>query len=98
MKILTAIVEFIIKAIAGSIVWLIVAVVLSFPLGLILLKISDRYITNNEAFYHEISHEIELLFFLFVTTSFVGIITARVVAVSIKTLADKKLTQKSQKS
>ena len=98
MKILTAIVEFIVKVMAGSFLWLIIALVACFPLGLLLLKISDGLITDKEAFYADINHDIKLLYILFVLTCFVGIILARVVAVSIKTLADKKLAEKTEQT
>lgn len=97
MKILTTIVEFIIKVIAGSFVWIIVALVVSIPLGLLLLKISENFIDNKDKFYAEINHDIALLYILFVVTCFLGVVLARIVAVSIKTLADNKLAQKTQK-
>ena len=96
MKIITAILGFIVKLLAGSFIWVVVALVASIPLGLVLLNICDEFITDNRAFYEEINSEIILLYTLFALTCFVGIILARVVAVSIKTLADKKITQKSQ--
>jgi hypothetical protein len=97
MKILSAIAGFFVKIIAGSFVWLIIAVVGAFPLGLVLLKIFDNYITDNNSFLTEVNDEVFLLYILFTITCFIGIILARVVAVSIKVLADKKLATKEGK-
>ena len=98
MKMLSAIAGFIVKIIAGSFLWLIIAVVSAFPLGLLLLKIFDSFVEDNNAFLEEINNEVLLLYILFTITCFLGIILSRVVAVSIKTLADKKLSQKNLKS
>lgn len=98
MKMLSAIAGFIVKIIAGSFLWLIIAVVGAFPLGLLLLKIFDSFVEDNNAFLEEINNEVLLLYILFTITCFLGIILSRVVAVSIKTLADKKLSQKNLKS
>lgn len=98
MKIITAILGFIVKIIAGSLVWLIVALVACFPLGLVLFKVAGKYINVDTTLFNGIPHETELLYALFTITCFAGIILARVVAVSIKILADKKLALKSQKA
>lgn len=98
MKILGTIFGFIVKMIAGSFIWFIIALITCFPFGLVALKITDHYVNNNSAFYTEINNNISLVYALFVVTCFVGVIVARIVAVSIKTLADKKLAQKTQKS
>ena len=98
MKILSAIAGYIVKLIAGSFVWLIVAFVLSFPLGLLIMKIVNDHIKDSSVLNDAPNNHILLLFVLYVITCFVGVLLARVVAVSIKTLADKKLEQKIQKS
>jgi hypothetical protein len=98
MKALSAIVGFLVKMIASSFLWAIIALLGSFPLALLLLKIMDGFIKDNNAFYAEINNEMLLLYLLFTLTCFVGILLARLVAVSIKVLANKKLALKSQKS
>lgn len=98
MKILTAIAGVIVKIVAGSFVWLIIALLGSFPLGLLLLKIVDGFIKNNNVFFDEINDEVLLLYMLFVATCFVGILLTRLVAVSINVLAEKKLALKNPKS
>ena len=98
MKVLTAIAGVIVKIVASSFIWVIIALLGSFPLGLLLLKIVDGFIKDNNAFYAEINDKTRLLYFLFVVTCFIGIILSLLVAVSIKVLADKKLAQKNQKS
>ncbi len=98
MKIITAILGFIVKIIAGSLVWLIIALVACFPLGLVLLKVAGDFINIDTTLFKGIQHETELVYALFTITCFAGIILARVVAVSIKILADKKLALKSQKA
>lgn len=97
MKLLSAIAEFVVKAIAGSIIWLIVAVILSFPIGLVLLKICENATIDNVSFYETVDDRIDILYLLFVGVSFIGIIIARVVAVSIKTLAELKTAKKASK-
>lgn len=98
MKILTAIAGVIVKIVAGSFVWLIIALLGSFPLGLLLLKIVDGFIKNNNVFFDEINDEVLLLYMLFVATCFVGILLTRLIAVSINVLAEKKLALKNPKS
>ena len=97
MKILAAIGGFIVKIIVGSFVWLIVALVGSFPLGLLILKIFDVLIENDLTLYEEIDNQVNLLYVLFAVTCFVGIVLARVVAVAIKVMAEKKLPLKTEK-
>ncbi len=94
MKILSAIFEFIVKFLAASFIWLIVAFVVSIPLGLILLKVSENLVGYDIETYDQINNNTGLVYTLFVVTCFIGVILARVVAVSIKTLADKKLADK----
>jgi hypothetical protein len=94
MKIVIAILGFIVSLLAGSFVWVIIALLGSFPLGLLLLKIMDSFIRDNASFYSEINHEIRPLYFLLVLTCFFGILLSRLVAVSLKVLAEKKLEQK----
>lgn len=98
MKILSAIAAVIVKIVAGSFFWLIIALLGSFPLGLLLLKILDSFIKDNNAFFDEINNEMLLLYMVLVATCFVGIILSRLVAVSIKVLAEKKLELKNPKS
>ena len=98
MKILSAIAGAIVKIIASSFFWAIIALLGSFPLGYLLLKIVEGFIIDDRSFYAGISNKKLLLYLLFVVTCFVGIILSRLVAVSIKVLADKKLAQKNQKS
>ncbi len=98
MKVLGAILGFIIKLFAGSFVWLIIAAVGSIPLGLFVLKITESFIVDNTIFYKDIDGEIRLYYFLLVITCFIGILISRIVAVSIKVLADKKLELKKPKS
>ena len=98
MKIISAILGFIVKLIAGSFVWLVIALVACFPLGLLVLKLSEGFIKSSTLFQRGIQDVDALLYALFTLTCFAGIVLARVVAVSIKILADKKLAQRSQKS
>jgi hypothetical protein len=87
MKILAAIFGFIVKLFAGSFVWLIIAFVASFPSGFIVLQITDDSIVNQDA-----------LYFLYVLVCFIGFLIARVIAVSIKALADNKIAQQTEES
>lgn len=98
MKVLGAIFGFIIKLFAGSFVWLIIAAVASIPLGLFVLKATESFIVVKSIFYKEINGDIRLFYILLVITCFVGILISRIVAVSIKVLADKKLELKNPKS
>lgn len=97
MKILAAIFGFIVKLLAGSFIWIIVAFVASIPLGLLVLKITEKMVRNYDEFIVDIEGEMRLLYVLFAITCFIGIIISRIVAVSIKVLADKKLALKNQK-
>ena len=97
MKILAAVGGFIVKIIAGSFVWVIIALVGSFPLGLLLLKILELSVESDLQFYKEIDNQYVLLYILFTITCFIGIVLARVVAVSIKVLADKNIALKTGK-
>ncbi len=98
MKILTAIAGFLVKMLAGSFIWVVIALLGSFPLGLLLLKIMEGFIKNKNAFSTEINNQMRPLYLLFVVTCFTGILLSRLVAVSIKVLAEKKSALKSQKS
>lgn len=75
---------------AKSLVWSLIAFLACIPLGILLLNIFDRHIENNEAFMEEIDGRIDLLFLIFAFTCFTGVILIRLLATSIKLLADKK--------
>lgn len=90
MKTLQQVLKMLQAFLAKSLVWGLIAFLTCIPLGLLLLNIFDGYVENNEAFMEEIDGQIDLLFAVFAATCFAGVIIARLLAVSIKVLAEKK--------
>ena len=77
------------KILAKSIIWVIVALVLAFPLALIPMVVLGDMVADYDAFLQAIKGQLRVLYLIFVVLCFVGVLFVRFIAQIIKVVFEK---------
>ena len=78
------------KILAKEFIWVIIAFIFAFPLALVPLNLLELIVDNYDEFLERINHSVIVLYFIFYSCIFIGILLIRIISGAVGVLFETK--------